>query len=292
MKRAPHRCVFFAAIFSGFAWGDAGKKPSPKPDKGPVSGKLEPKPVAKTSPGKEVIINNADWPPYFYGNGGPKGKKGIGREILEACVPTTGYTPKFNYYPIGRMVQMVKDGEIDLTVFGSLNDATRLEREAWATYTTETLFSATYKPITRSDSTFVFNSLNDFLNRDIKIGIKQGLKFDVNFDKKIEQRTTQPKADSYQLTNEGIEKLILNRINVFVETAESVASIAKESGTLDKIKIHDFIVKKNDYVVVISKKTKNIANVSDFETKLNSCIKKLKDDKTIHNILDSYGIKP
>ena len=244
----------------------------------------------KKQPLPEVIINDADWPPYFFGKE-PK-KLGIGKEILQMCVPKAGYKPVFIFHPIERMVHNVQEGSIDLTVFGSVKDEKRRERSTWSMFTTETIFSATYKPVVAAKSNISIKSLQDLADIKLRLGLKQGLKFDKAYDDMVEMRRSKSALENYNLTIQGIEKLTTHRMDVFVEHAESVSSIAKDNEKQDEIKILPFVVKSSDYVVVVSNKSKAIADRVDFGRKLDLCISGLKKDGTYNSILNRYGIKP
>ena len=216
---------------------------------------------------KSLTISDNDWQPFFFAGKNPEAP-GIGREILELCLPG-GASPTFVYYPIKRMFLKIKDGSLDLLVMSY-----KKEREDFAVYGREKLFSAVYKPFVRKKSDITVKSLTDLDAH--RIGGLRGLSYSPEYLKYLQKRfplsfeseksddlkdrikRQKDRHDEFWMVGQNetlIQGLVDRKIDLFVNTWLNVQFLAKKMVLSGKIKALDYVVKSGDYFAVIGKKS-------------------------------------
>jgi len=135
---------------------------------------------------KKVIINDVEWPPYFF-IGIDKQQLGLGKELINICLHREGYKAEYQRLPIKITHQYMEKGEIDLTVYSYLR-----ERERFLYYSKEPIFTADYVFMVRAGSDIVINSLDDLM--PYRIGYLVGLSYTPELLKIIENKVSRNEA--------------------------------------------------------------------------------------------------
>lgn len=232
------------------------------------------------SPQQVIIVEN-DWPPYFFG--GSQELPGFAKELLQACIPDTGYSPSFQFYPPNRMYAYLQQGEIDIALFSH-----RKEREDFVMYGKESLFASSYRPVVRQDSDIKILTLNDFDN--LRIGHLAGLKYSPTFQEYIVRREKEGSLTTTTGGDSALKMLLEGIIDVFVDTQDTVLWRAKEMGALQRIRIVEFDIKSSNYFITASKKSPRIQKQQDFLNTFDTCLAAMKQNGRYSTIAKKYGI--
>lgn len=236
----------------------------------------------KTDSEKIIYINDADWPPYFF-KGQNQTFQGIGKELLIACIPSTGFNYDFSYYPLKRMRKYIENGTIDTNIFSY-----KKERANFLLFGKEPLFSLSYRPITLKNSTITIDSLSSFDN--LRLGHLAGLRYSTEFLHYIEKRQREGTIITVDSNEALFELLLKGRIDVFVNTQESVLWQAKTLGIDDTITALNYDVKTSDYFFTVSKKSPRIINKLEFVSAMDKCVQTMKKDGRYQAILKKYNL--
>ncbi len=230
-----------------------------------------------------VRVNNNDWPPYFF-RGGPDTPKGLGKEILEHCLPKTGYEHRFFPMPIKRMWGAIQSGELDINIFSY-----RPDREPMLHYGKEPIFTASYRPVVRASSELSINSMQDFIG--LRLGHLAGLKYSPEFRSFVEGKI-QNGGVHVSNSNQAILRMLLaGRIDVFVNTTDTVLWNAKGLGVIDQVKILDFDIQSGDYFVTLSKRSDRIEDKQLFLQVVDACLRDLKKTGQYAEIANRYVLQ-
>ncbi len=234
------------------------------------------------SPRQVIVIEN-DWPPYFFG-GPQKQLPGFAKELLQACIPDTGYSPSFQFYPPNRMYAYLQQGEIDIALFSH-----RKDREDFVMYGKEPLFSSSYRPVVRGNSDIKILTLKDF--DKLQIGHIAGLKYSPTFQEYIVAREKEGSLITTTTGDSALKMLLEGIIDVFVDTEDTVLWRAKEMGALQRIRIVEYDIKSSDYFITASKKSPRIEKQQDFLNTFDTCLAAMKQDGRYATIAEKYGIR-
>ena len=235
---------------------------------------------------QKVIINDVEWPPYFF-IGDAKKQLGLGKELINTCLHEMNYRVVYHRLPIKRTRQFMEKGEIDITVYSYLAD-----RESILYYSKEPIFSADYAFMVRADSDIVINKLADLA--PYRIGHLAGLTYTPELLKII---------DDIMKLNEIVTGFSLRsmfsqllaptpRFDIFADARNTFYWRAKKLGISDQIKVLDYKIKTKNYYITVSKQSKNIKDAADFLMKIDNCLQALKQSGEYQAILGDYGIQP
>lgn len=233
--------------------------------------------------GQETKILNivaSDWPPYIFGEK-PGELKGIAKELLEMCVPQTGYDTKFESYPVKRIFAYLEEGKADVSVFSY-----KKEREDFLFYGKEPLFASGYRPVVLAGKNIQIRTLQDF--DKLRLGHLEGLKYSKNFYEYIELRRKKGNLVIATTEDSCLRMLLNNMIDIFVDTQDTTLWRAKEMNALDKIRVLDFDIQTQNYFTVVSKKSKKIKDIPAFLQQTDECLKKVKADGRYDAVIRKY----
>ena len=76
-----------------------------------------------------LLIADNDWRPWFNGPANIE-KPGFAKEIMARCVEMTGYKSTFRHFPIKRMISMMQNGQMDVSIFSFKPERTKFQRTA------------------------------------------------------------------------------------------------------------------------------------------------------------------
>lgn len=231
---------------------------------------------------KVLYVNDSDWPPYFF-KGAHRKLPGLGKELLSHCAKQSGYELDYTYYPLKRMRKYIEDGYIDTNIYSH-----KKEREQFLLYGHEPWFESSYRPVVLRGSKIEISSLSSF--NQLSVGHMAGLRYSQTYYDYIQKRESTGNLVVADSTEALFELLIKGRIDVFVNTKESVTWQAKEKGVFDKIEILDFDVKTSQYYFTVSKKSARISDKTTLIDDMDACIKQMKTDGSYHQIAIKYGV--
>lgn len=232
-----------------------------------------------------VIINDVAWPPYFF-IGNKAVREGIAKELLNICIQQAGYKTEFRRLPIKRTHLYMEHGDIDVTIYSY-----QKPREKFLVYAKESLFSSEYGFMVRADSDIKITNLTDLA--PYKIGHLAGLSYTPELMKIIKTKAKNKQLTTgYSLTAMFSQLLAPTpRFDIMADSKITFYWQAKTLGVSDKIKVLDFTIKKKNYFITVSKKSKNIADPQVFLAKTDQCLKELKSNGQYKTLLASYGYK-
>jgi len=231
----------------------------------------------------EIIIVENDWPPFFFGRTQNE-LPGFAKEVLTTCVSEIGYKPIFKFFPIKRMFVYLESGEVDLAIFSY-----KKKRESFLHYGKTPLFTSSYRPVVKKDSEIDIKNLQDFNN--LRLGHLAGLSYSPEYLKYIENRRKDGTLITTTTGESNLKMLLEGIIDIYVGTREPELWHAKQSGTLDQIKILDFDIKTSEYFVTASRKSPRIASKDEFLDLLDQCLQSLQSTTQYHDIAIQYGIQ-
>lgn len=237
---------------------------------------------AAAGQGVVTIVEN-DWPPYYFG-GKPGTPAGIAKELLLLCLPETGYTPSFNFYPVKRMYAYLEKGLIDIAVFSH-----KKERESFLLYGKEPLFSSGYRPVVRAGSNIRIAAIKDF--DGLRLGHLAGLRYSKAFKAYVEQRERAGTLVTATTGDSCLRMLLAGMIDVFVDTEDTVLWRAKQADALGDIKILDFDIRTSPYYVTVSRQSAGIEDKALFLNRLDETLRAAKKDGRYAAIVEKYGRK-
>ncbi|MCX6106327.1 MAG: transporter substrate-binding domain-containing protein [Proteobacteria bacterium] len=231
-----------------------------------------------------IIINDDYWPPYNFG-GVENQPKGFIRELVEQCLPTTGWKAEFHPMPISRMRKLIEQGDLDINIFSF-----EKSRESFLTYGSESLFTSEYQPAVRADSTVQINKIEDF--DQLRLGHLNGLSYSPAFKAYVDKRLAEGRLDVADSENTNLNKLIGNRIDTFVNHKRTILWFAKKLGVSEKIKMLNFTIKRADYFVAFAKSSKRLSPIETkrFLSAMDGCIRNLKQNNDYNVLRERYGL--
>ena len=233
---------------------------------------------------EKIIIDNPDWPPFFFGSD-KNAPKGIGREIIEMALKKDGEKFHFERFPIKRANFYLKSGNIDIGLYSY-----KKKREAFVYYSKEPLFSTKYRFMVRSDSSIKVRSYKDL--NFLVFGYLDGLSFTPELLTVIKRKKKYNEVVNLYSLNSLLRGLA-GKIQIFDITADSESTLLWKANTMkirDKVKILDYEIGSKIYYLVISKKSKNIIDKKRFLKNFDSFLKAIKRDGTYGKIFTKYGI--
>lgn len=230
-----------------------------------------------------IVFNDNPWPPFFF-EGKTDSPPGIGKELLQRCLPAVGRQGIFVPHPIKRMRRNMETGELDINVYSYEPD-----RESFLLFGKEPIFVSEYQPVVRADSPIRIAKIADF--DSLRLGHLSGLVYSPEFKEYVEKRQAAGTLDITYSDESNIMKLIGGRLDVFVSSTPTIVWLAKMLGVSDKIKVLDFVVKRADYFVAFSKASRRLSNEEKlgFLAAMDGCLRTLKKNGTHKEILVRYG---
>lgn len=230
--------------------------------------------------GARVRVSDNDWPPYFFG-GAPSGPPGVAKEILTMCLPRAGLPFAFQHFPLPRMTASMQSGALDVAIYSR-----KPERDAYLVYGSEPLFSETYRPIVRADSTIRIERISDFDR--LRLGHQAGLVYSDDFFRYVQARQRAGTLDITTENESNIRKLAAGLIDVFVNIESAVRWDARRLDLADSLKVIEFDVQRADYFVTVSRASPRVGDKAAFVARVDDCIREIKADGRYESILARY----
>ena len=237
--------------------------------------------AAEVSP--PIVVVENDWPPYYFADK-PDKPEGFAKELLKMCLPATGYKFIFKYYPVKRMYSYLEKGEIDLAIFSY-----KESRESFVMYGREPLFSSGYRPIVLAGSGVDIRSLGDF--DKLKLCHLAGLQYSDSFHEYIENRKKAGDLVTTTMGDSCLKMLLEGMVDVFVDTQASVLWRAKQTNTLNRIKVINYDIQTKKYYVTVSRQSKVIKDKKVFLDTLDQCIRTARENGRLRTLAEKYGME-
>jgi polar amino acid transport system substrate-binding protein len=232
---------------------------------------------------QKVIINDIHWPPYFMIDAEQEGS-GLGKDIINACLPRIGYQVEYNELPIKRTHHFMEMGEIDITVYSY-----KEKRKEILFYGKEVLFNSEYGFMVRENSEIKIATLNDL--SPYVMGHLAGLSYTPKLKKIIQDKDERGEVvTGYSLEAMFAQLLAeIPRFDIMADSKKTFYWQAKKLGVTDKIKVLDYSIKNKAYYITVSKRSKNIKKPQEFLTKIDNCLRDMKRSGEFKTILARYG---
>ncbi len=229
-----------------------------------------------------LTVQDAEWAPYYFGGEGLQ--KGFAKEVLERCLPAGGLTFEFASFPIVRMFNYLRSGQIDVHVVSHTE-----EREAFLFYGQEPLFESSYRPIVARSSTVEVAALEDL--DGLRLGAIRGVDYIDWYQEYLDRRDAEGSIE-WAPDNESVLRMLLaDRIDVFVNTVATAKWLAGSFGASDEIRVLDFEIKTSPYFVVVSRASTRVADPRAFLEAVDRCIRDFRSSGEYESLADRYMIR-
>jgi len=237
-----------------------------------------------TSAKNVLFINDIKWPPFFFPNV-ENGNIGLGKEILSLCSNKSSYLVQYKVLPIKRTHLYMESGELDISVYSY-----KKERESFVHYGKEPIFYTNYGFVSKRSDNIEINSLDDIKHYNFGhlAGLSHTPDLMVLLNKKEKLNQVSIGYDIDAMFGQLLAKP--QRFQIMANSIETFAWRAKQLNISDKIKIHDFILKRKPYFITVSKTSKNIKKPLQFLEETDRCIKELKSTDSYLQLTNLYGL--
>ena len=216
-----------------------------------------------------------DYPPFSFDEKGEP--KGICIDILNEVSTRTGIDIAYQMTPFNRALENVKEGATD-----AMTPIYRTtEREAYLSFTTESLVPDSNSFFVRTDSSIQFSGdLNSL--KTYTIGLVSNNSFGNAFDAAVSEGIL--KTEGTSDINGIIKKLIGKRQDIIIGGTYPVLYLSKKLGVSDQIRALTPPVSNEFIVLCFTKKADHTADAK----RINDTLKEMKADGTIDQIISAY----
>lgn len=205
---------------------------------------------------------------------------GPGYDILHEAFNRMGYKPEeyeLVVFPWARTLEMMKDGDVDIILDISRNE----ERMEYIDYSEESFTEYDKNFITLEGFDGAYDGTIDSLS-DYTIGVVREYRIGPNYqDARASGNYTFEDASSF---DENIEKLLLGRVPIILDTTYSVQLHIKELGNNTNLNILEPAYDSTTTYVGFSKKL----NDTSIRNAYDKAVRSMKEDGTFQAILDKY----
>ena len=232
---------------------------------------------AAAQAGKQLNFNDNLWPPYFVDEGG------LAREILDVCMPATGFTPRFSAVTVEQLFPAMQNGVLDGHVMSRSAD-----REKYVEYGSEALFHDSYHPIVREGSGIRVSSLQDL--DKLRLGHLTGVRYSPEFLEYVRTRRDAGKLVEAKTNEEVLRLLVDGKIDVVVNLASSTVWLASRMNVRDRIEILPYEIKTSDYFLALSRTSKRVTDRPRALAAFDGCLAAMKRDGRYRRLLEKYDL--
>ncbi|WP_346353069.1 substrate-binding periplasmic protein [Azotosporobacter soli] len=236
----------------------------------------EPQQVAPPSvrAGKNLTLVCDVYPPYEYEANGEA--VGLSVEIVREGLRRAGYTATITIYPWARALKMIESGDVDaiFTVWKTP------EREAFIDYS-QAIATDRQLITVKKESAITFDGDLSKLSQ-YRIGVINGFSYGAPFDAAVKEGTI--KVEEAVEVENNIEKLLSDRIDIYVEGEYVILHELKKAGKMYRVKSLRPAVNETDVYLGFAKK-RELGAVRD---KFDAALAEMKKDGTQQRIIDSY----
>jgi ABC-type amino acid transport substrate-binding protein len=227
---------------------------------------------ATVSHGRSLTVSFPDWPPFYIHDASRPTEQGLAREILGICAEEVDKTANFDMYPIRRMFKYMERGDLDLNIMSFKPD-----RLATLDFGKELVFENSYVVWTRRSLNKRITSIQDLDSLTIGqlVGLRPSDPFKLWFENRLK---TQPDKETLVVNSpeQLLKMLASERIDVTVASQAEFKWRGKKLGLTSKIKNSGFVIKSQDYFLVMSKASPLYKQNPQLLNTLDQCVRKLK----------------
>jgi polar amino acid transport system substrate-binding protein len=229
---------------------------------------------AESLPG-EVVLVNADYPPYVMPEGHPGGP-GIDMEIAMAALEKMGVRAVVKLVPFKRVLAMLEAGQADLTTSLSY----RAERDEYLCWSLPYRTDTNYIFFTRRDSAFEPERIEDLRGR--RVGVVRGFVFPAAFaDDPAIEKVEAPHIPSL------LAMLLEGRFDALIVNSIVGKHELKATGRIAEVRQAPFILRTpGDKGTVMGFSKARLSR--DFVGRFDEQIRKMLGDGTIGRIEAKY----
>lgn len=231
-----------------------------------------------------LFVNDIKWPPFFFPNL-EKPDLGLGKEVINHCINQSSFELHYKTLPIKRTHLYMKSGELDISVYSYKED-----RESFVYYSKEVIFYSNYGFASKKGDNVQIDQLEDVKN--YHFGHLAGLAHTEELTEIIQQKKQLNQVSIGHDIDSMFGQLLASpqRFQVMANSLETFSWRAKQLNILDKITLHDFVIKQKAYFVTVSKTSKNIKDPHAFLAEMDNCINDLKTSGKYQDIARKYGL--
>ena len=235
-----------------------------------------------------VRVNDTNWPPYLFSPVqyiGQQTFSGLAKDVINYCFAKQNQVAKYVPLPVKRTHLYMQNGQLDMAIYSY-----KKEREQFVLYGKEPLFISSYGFAVRADSAIEIDELSDLTQ--YRFGHLAGLAHTPHLSELITtMRAEQRVVNGYSLKALFGQLLAKpNRIDILANSKETILWRAKELGLDNKIKVLDYVVTQKPYFITLSKKSSRVKSPYEFLTKMDNCLKDIKQNNIYNEFLNTYGL--
>lgn len=234
---------------------------------------------------KPLLVNAVDWPPFFIRKSSA-GLPGFARELLDSCLPKTGYVARYEWLPVKRTYQYMQQGKLDLAVYSQ-----KPEREPYIYYSNTPMFSSELGFAVRSDFKPDGNEFSDV--KPFRIGYLAGLALTPELNDLLEQKRSAGRAavEVFQLTD-LFAKLLQQPapVDVVVNSKETLNWLIFDLGIQQQAKVLPYAVGRKSYYLTLSRKSVNVTDPEKFFQQFDACLSDFQKQEAFNSLLRRYQL--
>jgi ABC-type amino acid transport substrate-binding protein len=227
--------------------------------------------------GTQLNFSSNEWPPYFVDD------RGFAREIVQTCLPETGYTPRFSAISVEQLFPALQSGVLDGHVMSRSP-----ERDRYVEFGQEALFRDSYHPIVRSGSGQRIVTLRDL--DSLRLGHLTGIRYSPEYLEYVRGRSDAGRLVEASSNEEILRLLLDGRIDVFVSLASSTRWLAARWNARDRIEVLPLEIKNSDYYLALSRASRRVADRPRALATFDACVAALKADGRYQRLLERYDL--
>jgi polar amino acid transport system substrate-binding protein len=235
--------------------------------------------AAPAASGAHINFNSNAWPPYFVGD------RGVAREVLELCLPATGFPPKFSAVSVEQMFPALQSGVLDGHVLSRSAD-----RDRWVEFGSEEIFRDSYQPVIRRGSGIAVQTMRD-LDKVRRLGHLSGVRYSPEYLDYVRKRREAGTLAEYNSNEEILQALLDGKIEAYVGLASSTRWLANERKVSERIQVLPLEIKTSVYYLALSRTSRRVQDRRKALAAFDACLAGLKRDGRYQQIRARYGLQ-
>lgn len=234
---------------------------------------------------KPLQVNAVDWPPFFI-HKSTTGLPGFAREMLDQCLPATGYVARYQWLPVKRTYQYMQQGKLDLAVYSK-----KPEREPYLHYSTVPMFSTEIGFAVRTDFKPDGRDFADV--KPFRFAYLAGLALTTELHELFEQKRAAGRAsvEVFELTD--LFTRLLQQpapVDVVVNSKETLRWLIYELGLANRAKVLPYAAAHKDYYLTVSRKSSNVTDPDAFLRRFDACLTQYQQQAQFKSLLQRYQL--
>lgn len=179
----------------------------------------------------------------------------------------------------------MESGDLDISALSH-----HKKREEFIIYGKEPLFISEYGFASKKSDNIIINSIEDI--KKYTLGHLAGLAHTQRIRQILEDKRKENEVSTGYDIDFMFSQLLAKpqRFQVMINSKETLVWRGKQLKILEKVKIHDITVQRKPYYVTVSKKSKNIKNITHFLDTMDTCLITLKTNGTYAKLANIYQL--